>query len=317
MVYYTIETDVAGRIKTPGTIEHIQELAGPGSTPVLRRNIYGALTVGTIDDPDFDPSVNPGWSANPVARAQGLRLTSLYAYDGKIYSGYGNWNTNGDKTAIVEHDIQTGEATVLWERNMTPGADTWATGYYGEAVENVLKFNGNLYVPHIDPLGFWDGGGYATNQGGTWHNVRLPGQAEHIFDMCQTSLGFWACGSRILPDQVHGTASVWFCPGTQIDESKWVERFDEPVIENSTVHNTSLRFYRLHPQADGSVIVSAKGNNAVTPNVTRKLTVDTMTVVTDGSYEDFRPLPKSVVVGPYKYSVSTTDSGVIVREGAV
>ena len=177
---------------------------------------------------------------NTLAAQQGRPITALSLVGDWIYSGFGDWSANGDHTAVVRHHLETGEEEILFERD-----GTFETGLYTEAVENVHGFDGALYVPHVDGLGYWEGCGYATNEGGEWHNVRLPGQALHVFQMAQTPEGMWACGSRITPDQSNAVAALWFRP-TGAGEDEWVHRLD------AATPSASSRFWIMH--VDGSEV---------------------------------------------------------------
>lgn len=187
---------------------------------------------------------------NTLAAQQGRPITALSIIGDWIYSGFGDWNANGDHTAVVRHHLETGEEEILYERGTT-----FEDGLYTEAVESVYGFDGALYVPHIDGLGYWEGCGYATNEGGEWHNVRLPGQALHVFDMAQTPSGMWACGSRITPDQSTGVAAVWFRP-TGADEDGWVHHWDDPVTGSFS------RYYHMRIEGDSVVVSQGPGRPA-------------------------------------------------------
>lgn len=142
------------------------------------------------------------FSVNPLAEAQGRRVTSLDIIGGKIYSGFGDWNLNGDTVGVVSHDLASGEAFVEYSP-----VDSEALERYVEGPD------GSIYAPHIDGNGnYWAGCGYATNESGEWEDIILPGQAIHVFDICFTDEGMWACGSAIPEDQDGGTSALWFKP---------------------------------------------------------------------------------------------------------
>lgn len=187
---------------------------------------------------------------NTLAAQQGRPITALSIIGDWIYSGFGDWNANSDHTAVVRHHLETGEEEILFERD-----GTFETGLYTEAVESVYGFDGALYVPHIDGLGYWEGCGYATDEGGEWHNVRLPGQALHVFDMAQTPSGTWACGSRITPDQSTGVAAVWFRPAGG-GEDGWVHHWDDPVTGDFS------RYYHMRIEGDSVVVSRGPGRPA-------------------------------------------------------
>ncbi|MGQ4574885.1 hypothetical protein ACUH93_00515 [Dermabacteraceae bacterium P7006] len=178
------------------------------------------------------------WSVNPVAASQGRRIDAL-SYDKEtnaLYSGYGDANANGDKVVITKHDLDTGKSTVV--------SDKLAT----EAVWKVMRHGQWLYAPHIDYNGnFWGGGGYATNEGGTWHDVKLPGQQLHTFDMLSTPEGLWACGSIIHSNQRDMGPALWFRPDTALDDPEYDDQADDKWLDGQNVSKTGWRLVFLEP----------------------------------------------------------------------
>ena len=199
------------------------------------------------------------WSSNPLAEMQGRAITSLDIVHGKLYSGFGDWGANGDHVGVVSHDFETGESTIEYE------------GVESEAVEKVIGRKSDaggdvLYVPHIDGnQNFWAGCGYSVCFAGEWSEVRLPGQALHVFDMAYTDVGIWAVGSRILPDQKAVAPAVWY--------GKWGEPwevfYDEPVPEGTWSND---RFYWIATDGE-KVRVQAQGPN-VAPRKLLELSPD-------------------------------------------
>lgn len=179
------------------------------------------------------------WSINPSAAEQGRPITWL-SYDAQenvIFSGYGDWGANGDRIAIVAHSVPDGAVSILFE----PVAS--------EAIGPVKRLQGHLYAPHIDPnTGYWSSeGGYASDESGEWANHALPGQAEHVFDMAETSAGLWACGSAIHPDQATIGPALWHRP----IGGEWRVEYREPIPNGQ---DTAVRYYRIDVRDDRAVV---------------------------------------------------------------
>lgn len=186
------------------------------------------------------------WSVNPHAQRQNRWIDNL-SYDevtNAIYSGYGDWSANGDAVYIVKHDLDTGEAYTVSHRIKS------------EAVGQVMRHGDWLYAPHVDWSGnYWAGGGYATNEGGFWHDVRLPGQCEHLFFMLSTPDGLWAAGSSIHPNQADVGPTLWFRPNSGHVDSReeYPEGVATPAVgegwqiiyRSSTSGDNYYRFYRI------------------------------------------------------------------------
>lgn len=181
------------------------------------------------------------WSVNPLAYRADRGIKSLW-YDsqsGLIYSGYGDWSANGDEVGVVSHNI-AGSAKIEYFPDQ--GSDQQLhplnrAGAYTEAIEFFTNIDGSIYVPHTDGAGMWEGCGYITNEGGEWHEVSLPGQAIHVFQMLGTSAGMWACGSAIHPNQSDAGPALWFRP----KGGDWVTRYLYPVTGQSPGRYYSMR----------------------------------------------------------------------------
>ena len=180
------------------------------------------------------------WSVNPIAAMQSAPLTSLWydPADGLIYSGFGDWSTNEHTTGIVTHDPETGEARVAYYPRAGEGWPGYTKdGAYTEAVQSFFRLRDSIYSPHIDGGGYWEGCGYITNEGGTWHEEPLPGQALHVFSMAETSHGIWAAGSAFHENQEDAGPALWFRP----DGGEWVIAYFEPVTQQSGARYLQIR----------------------------------------------------------------------------
>lgn len=198
---------------------------------------------------DFRPTRIP-WSTNPLAAAAGRPITGLW-YDpqkGVIYSGYGDWTKNGDEIGVVTHTIGGRADTVFFpaKGSAQQYQPLNRAGAYTEAIQYFTRIGDAVYIPHIDGAGFWEGCGYITNSGGTWHEESLPGQAIHVFQIISTDDGMWACGSSIHSNQVDAGATLWFRP----TGGEWSIRYRAPVSGDMSFS----RYYKMLVE-DGRVCV--------------------------------------------------------------
>lgn len=260
--------------------------------PAVRESSPGVLSLDARDLP------KDAWSRNPQATRH---LTSVQ-YDpvtGRLYSGWGNWTVNGDHVGIVSHDLETGLATVEFDRVRS------------QAVERVIRLSDGLYVPHIDTIGVGteDGSGhlgYAVNRGGGWVEEGLPGRPIHVFDMAETSHGLWAAGSGQYPARsgyptTYGPV-LWHRPAG----GEWEVAYrDESAYD---IGASWGRFYRIHVEDDRAVVRSL--------GMERPL----VTLAFPGGAEvesnaDFHYRPEfAVTVGMYTYK--TGPEGLILRSAS-
>lgn len=188
----------------------------------------------------------PAWSTNPLALMAGRSISSLWydSVDDMIYSGYGDWNNNGDEIGVVRHRVSTGDAEIVYfpENGQSEYQPNFRRrGVWAEAIETFYRFGDAIYIPHTDGAGYWEGCGYVTNEGGEWHEVSLPGQALHVFDMAQTSEGMWAVGSAIYASQADAGATLWFRP----TGGDWTIRY-----QADTTGMGFSRFYQIRVEDD-------------------------------------------------------------------
>lgn len=186
------------------------------------------------------------WAVNPIAAMQNAPITTLWhdPIDGLIYSGFGNWTTNEYTTGIVTHDPGTGKTEVAYYPKAGEGWPGYTKdGAYTEAIQQFFRLRGAIFSPHIDGGGYWEGSGYITNEGGTWHEEMLPGQALHVFSMAETSHGIWACGSAFHENQVNAGPTLWFRP----DGGEWVQAYQETVL---TPAGSNARYLQIRVEGD-------------------------------------------------------------------
>jgi len=122
----------------------------------------------------------------------GPQLQDLAVSGGKLYAGYGDWDSNSDswgpstgRTALVPFDLAS--HTFESQNEIMTGS---------EAITNIREINGSLYVPTTDPS-IHGTGGYLTNEGGTWQRVDAVPDAVHVFDVATLDGNdLWLFGSR-------------------------------------------------------------------------------------------------------------------------
>ncbi|MES2631044.1 MAG: Ig-like domain-containing protein [Patescibacteria group bacterium] len=105
------------------------------------------------------------------------QITALTSWNGKIYSGYGDWERNTGPMAVSPFDPATGKIAATPEFT----AET-------EAVEIFKVINNKLYALHVDPRGGW-GATYSVADASTgttvWKNVTGKIPYTHTFGITQ------------------------------------------------------------------------------------------------------------------------------------
>jgi hypothetical protein len=121
--------------------------------------------------------IHPQAIEQPTLRGQSIHTLALY--DGKLYSGYGDYGANTGPIVLNPLDPETNtflgpEATLRTE-----------------AVEALRVLDGRLYAPYTDPMGLGPGTpDYAVD------GVPVNGfDSAHVFDMTATPGNLWAAGS--------------------------------------------------------------------------------------------------------------------------
>lgn len=162
--------------------------------------IGGGLTFSKIaTHPRASKLLNTPYSGGAI-------IHSLYYKDGKLYSGYGDWNGNSDsrgpvegRTAIIPYDV----VEKTWD-----SAGELIIG--GEAIDSIREFNGDIYIPNLDPS-IYGLGGYATNATGGWSLNNAVPEAVHVFDIASPGLNeLWLFGATHNPaGGGGGAATAW------------------------------------------------------------------------------------------------------------
>ena len=110
--------------------------------------------------------------------SSGRPLTSLAAWNGKVYAGYGDWNKNTGPVYVTPFD----PATNTFSSTSEHIADT-------ESIEIWKEIGGKLYGLHVDPKSH-NGAAYsladATTGTAVWSNQKLP-TMTHIFGITEGS----------------------------------------------------------------------------------------------------------------------------------
>lgn len=102
--YATI--DLVNDIRDSVSKDSSVEITSTASTGVLSAKGPGVKITQPVDDTQAEL-----WSVNPLAQSQNRPISSL-DYDpvtNSIFSGFGDWNANGDHVGVVKHDLATGE----------------------------------------------------------------------------------------------------------------------------------------------------------------------------------------------------------------
>ncbi len=136
-------------------------------------------------------------AAHPDAAAQptavGKTLAALAAFNGKIYAGFGDYDTNTGPIGIRAFD---------------PVTRTFGDSLLSSPTEAIYQFRqigGRLYAPDIDPTTSSSGGyavGSASGSAETWQH-RAPVPAVHVFDIAEYGGSLWLAGAE------GNNAAVW------------------------------------------------------------------------------------------------------------
>jgi len=119
----------------------------------------------------------PTLSMFPVGStyANARTVWDVEAYDGKIYIGCGNYDSNAGSNV--------GDLPVY---SYDPATETWTKEYnvHDEQVSRFFSEWGNLYIPGMDPgSGAGENGNYYYKAGGKWATYSSVYRGIHMFDM--------------------------------------------------------------------------------------------------------------------------------------
>ena len=98
------------------------------------------------------------------------RSEDMVIYDGRLYVGCGDYDTNMGPVSVVCYDISEGE----WQISPEVLED--------EQIKRFLVLDGTLCIPGTDPRGDWSMGNYYTLSDGGWQTQRVLPSGIHCFD---------------------------------------------------------------------------------------------------------------------------------------
>lgn len=133
-------------------------------------SLSSAAPAQAISEPVLVAS-HPSIVSEPNAAARWIK--DLAVKDGKVYMGYGNYSVNSGNTDLAYYDTATGGTGV-------------AGTTLSEEVNTYRSFDGELYVPWIDPTlcatcgPAGVNGGFSSSNGG-WHDTYVF-PASHVYD---------------------------------------------------------------------------------------------------------------------------------------
>ncbi len=110
----------------------------------------------------------------------GRQLKSLAAWNGKIYAGYGDYNSNTGPVYLTPYDPATNSFAATPEH----AADT-------ESIEVWKQIGNKMFALHVDPKSHW-GAAYSVSEGSTssaattWTN-NMPPTMTHVFGIANLS----------------------------------------------------------------------------------------------------------------------------------
>lgn len=177
--------------------------AATGATAGPDRNVSapGSLTISTVEASVTELSPHPHAPTLP----SGMWLTDLEEHDGKLYSGYGDYDANVGPIQVRGYD---------------PTTDTWTDNLLTVPTEEITiirEIRGELYAPLTDPtFGWGSSSGYATTAGapdGEWVLKLGPGTPMiHTFDVIgYGDTGLVMVGSAVAPSG-KDAATAYYSP---------------------------------------------------------------------------------------------------------
>ncbi|WP_089940796.1 hypothetical protein [Candidatus Entotheonella palauensis] len=124
---------------------------------------------------------------HPKAKQQrtylGKWIHSLKAFDGLLYSGYGDWNANTGPISIYSYDLSHGTLREEFVMNT-------------ESIERFVVTGGQLCVPSIDPRGNPPHDVAMRTRHSSWDGVVLA-RFTHVFDIASLNGNdLWFIGSK-------------------------------------------------------------------------------------------------------------------------
>jgi hypothetical protein len=140
--------------------------------------------------------VHPHASQQPTD--WGKMILTLRAYNGKLYSGYGDWGANTGPITIDGYDLATGAVASEFVFNAHQAA-------------SMVQLANKLYLPAIQPNGM----DFAWAQAGSpnkWQGSPNPGRFIHVFSAASTGSDLWlvgACGTDACAEHSLNNGDTW------------------------------------------------------------------------------------------------------------
>lgn len=170
---------------------------------------------------------HPVVMAETTADHQKIRF--LHPHNGVMLIGYGDWNDNLGPVSVIGYDLETLAPVTLFGPCPT------------EAFDRIRVFDGDVYLPWVDPT-VGNQGGMTTDRSGSWENVEIGDNTSmiHTFDLAMIGGKVHACGSA--PHSPgNGVGTVW--------------REDAPGVWTEALRGTHAepfsRFYAFKDMGDG------------------------------------------------------------------
>lgn len=110
---------------------------------------------------------------------RGRCLQGLVGHDGRVFGGYGDWNTNTGPIWIWSYDPGTGLVSDELETN-------------NECVSLIRESGGRLWVPYIDPK---PSNGFVASYDGAWTVHNLGVSMWHVFDVLEWGGDIYVAGA--------------------------------------------------------------------------------------------------------------------------
>lgn len=155
----------------------------------------------------------------------------MAVFDGDIYIGSGDYDTNKGPVTVWSYDPETAQ----WNASAEPLAD--------EHIKRFAVLDGMLCILGTDPRGDWDTGSYYALEDGTWKEHRVLPSGIHCFDAVEYDgktffgLGVNSGDSPVVTsaDGEHFSPVPFIKEDTLVDTSVSVVR-----VYNFIVHEDSL-----------------------------------------------------------------------------
>lgn len=108
---------------------------------------------------------------NPFTKATFAKnVWDMQVYNGRIYLGHGDYNSNAGPIPVIYYDPCTNKFTTQYTVNE-------------EQIDKYKVLNGKLYIPGTDARESWDYGNFYVMDNDQWTKFRTIPKATHVFDM--------------------------------------------------------------------------------------------------------------------------------------